>query len=347
MSPRRIGWYRRRALRVDSRLAMLAVAVGLVGAALWEPELPMSTTVYRHLIVFDISQSMNVADATTADDAPTRLEYAKAAALDAARALPCGSALGLGLFAGHRTFLLLAPVEVCASYNDISKTIRSVDWRMAWTARSEIAKGVHSGLAVAKALGPQTTLVFLTDGHEAPPLHSVLRPRFSGEPGEVRGVLAGVGGLSPVRIPKLDPQGKALGYWGAEDVMQVDTFTLGRSTSVSEGFADIEDTDVQARIAAGTEHLSALREAHLQSLARGLRLRYQRVASPGDLSTALRHREFGIERMSPVDLRPLLAGAAALLVAGSYVMPPWRRRKRTSNADDATAAGTDRFASYS
>lgn len=337
MSPGRLRG--RRTLPFDARFAMLALAMGLVAAALWGPEFPMPSAVYRHLVVFDISQSMNVADATLAEAPPSRLEHATAAALDAAAALPCGSELGLGLFTGHRTFLLLTPVEVCANYSDISTTMRSVDWRMAWVARSEVAKGVHSGLGVAKALGPGTTLVFLTDGHEAPPLHSELRPRFAGEPGEVRGVLAGVGGLSPARIPKLDPQGKNLGHWSAEDVMQVDAFSLGRSTSVSESYADIEDTDIKARIAAGTEHLSALREEYLQSLARGLQLQYRRVESTGDLREALQHADFAIELTSPADLRPLLAGAAMLLVAGSYVMPARRRRDRLSDATAAGAAG--------
>ena len=330
MSP---GSVRRRRHRLlDARFAILALAAGLAATALWGPELPMPVAVYRHLVVFDISQSMNVADATPGDDAPTRLRHARAAALDAAGALPCGSEIGVGLFAGHRTFLLLAPVEVCASYNDIATTIRSVDWRMAWVARSEIAKGVHSGLAVAKALGPDTTLVFLTDGHEAPPLHSELRPRFGGEPGEIRGVLAGIGGLSPERIPKLDPLGRNLGYWGAEDVMQVDAFSLGRSTSVSESYADIENSDVQARIAAGTEHLSALREDYLRSLARGLRLEYRRMRTASDLTAVLRHADFAIERTSPANLRPPLAGAAAVLLAGSYLLPLGRRGNRRTGA---------------
>lgn len=315
----------RRPLPVDTRLAVQVLALALVAAALWRPQLPLSSAVYRHLVVFDISQSMNVADATPSVATRTRLEHAKAAALDAATALPCGSELGLGLFTGHRTFLLLAPVEVCANYGDLSTTIRSVDWRMAWAARSEIAKGVHSGLEVARALGPRTTLVFLTDGHEAPPIHPELRPRFAGEPGEVRGVLAGVGGLTPVPIPKLDPRGKRLGYWGADDVMQVDAFTLGRSTSVAEGYAEIEDDDVQARIAAGTEHFSTLREDYLRSLAHGLRLEYRRVELAGDLGAALRHADFAIERTSRADLRPLLSGAAALLVAGGCVIPARRR----------------------
>ena len=322
---------RRRASPSGSRLALLVLALALAAAGLGRPMVPLSSDVFRHLVVFDITQSMNVGDATPADETVTRLEHAKTAVLDAASALPCGSELGLGLFTGHRTFLVLAPVEVCASYADFSETVRAVDWRMAWVARSEIAKGVYSGLRIARALGPSTSLVFITDGHEAPPLHAELRPGYSGDPGAVRGLLAGVGGSTPAAIPKLDPQGRNLGYWGAEDVMQVDELSLGRGTSVSEGYAGVEAGDVQARIASGTEHLSALREDYLRSLANGLQLHYRRVRSAGDLTTAFRHPDLASESRTLSDLRPLLAGAAALLAAGSYVMPGRRRRGRRLN----------------
>ena len=305
---------------------MLVAALALVATGLGRPMLPLPSDVFRHLVVFDITQSMNVGDAMPGDDTLTRLEHAKAAVLEAATALPCGSELGLGLFTGHRTFLVLAPVEICAGYPDLAATVRAVDWRMAWTARSEIAKGVHSGLGIAEALGPQTVLVFLTDGHEAPPLHPELRPSYGGEPGSVRGLLAGVGGAVPLPIPKLDPQGKNLGYWGAEDVMQVDELSLGRGTSVTEGYAGTDAGAIQARIEVGTEHLSALREPYLRSLADGLRLHYRRVGNAGDLRTALRHPDFANEIESMTDLRPWLAGAAALLVAGSYFVPAGRRR---------------------
>ena len=317
---------RRRASPSGARLAMLVAALALVAAGLGRPMLPLPSDVFRHLVVFDISQSMNVGDAMPGDDTLTRLEHAKAAVLEAAAALPCGSELGLGLFTGHRTFLVLAPVEICAGYPDLAATVRAVDWRMAWAARSEIAKGVHSGLGIAEALGPQTVLVFLTDGHEAPPLHPELKPSYRGEPGSVRGLLAGVGGSVPLPIPKLDPQGKNLGYWGAEDVMQVDELSLGRGTSVTEGYAGTDTGAVQARIESGTEHLSALRESYLRSIADGLRLHYQRVGSAGDLRSALRHPDFANELESMTDLTSWLAGAAALLVAGSYFVPARRRR---------------------
>ena len=313
-----------------ARLAMLVLALALVAVALGRPMVPLSSDVFRHLVVFDITQSMNVGDAVPGNGALTRLEHAKAAVLEAVTALPCGSELGLGLFTAHRTFLVIEPVEVCASYPDISAAVRSVDWRMAWVARSEIAKGVHSGLRVARVLGPQTTLVFLTDGHEAPPLHPELRPSLGGAPGEVRGAIGGVGGATPLPIPKFDPQGQDLGYWGMEDVMQVDELSLGRGTSASEGYASVDSSGVKARIASGTEHLSALREAYLRSLADGLRLQYRRISSAGDLETLLRHPEFANERKSLTDIRLLLAGVAALLVAGSYVLPVARRRTGSS-----------------
>ena len=317
-----------RAFPSGARLPMLVAALVLAAAGLGRPILPVPSDVFRHLVVFDISQSMNVGDAIPGDDTLTRLEHAKAVVLEATAGLPCGSELGLGLFTGHRTFLLLAPIEICTGYPDLAATVRAVDWRMAWAARSEIAKGVHSGLGIAEALGPQTVLVLLTDGHEAPPLHPELRPSYAGEPGTVRGLLAGVGGPVPQRIPKLDPQGKSLGYWEAEDVMQVDELSLGRGTSVPEGYAETEAGGVRARIDSGTEHLSALREPYLRALANGLRLRYRRVESAGDLRAELMHPDFANERESMTDLRPLLAGVAALLAAGSYVVPARRRRGR-------------------
>ena len=331
---------RRRASRSGARFAMLAAAFALTAAGLAKPTVPLPADVFRHLVVFDITQSMNVPDAMPGDHALTRLEHAKAVVLEAATALPCGSELGLGLFTGHRTFLLLAPVEVCVSYPDLAAAVRAVDWRMAWTARSEIAKGVHSGLRIAGALGPQTALVFLTDGHEAPPLHPELRPSYGGEPGTVRGLLAGVGGPIPQPIPKLDPQGGNLGHWGAEDVMQVDELSLGRGTSVQEGYAGVGTGSVRAGMASGTEHLSALREAYLRSLASGLQLRYRRVESASDLRSALLQPDFANERESATDLRPLLAGVAALLAAASYVAPA-RRRRTAHDGETAGAVGSE------
>jgi mxaL protein len=62
---------------------------------------------------------------------------------------------------------------------------------------------------------------FLSDGHEAPPLVTGAHPLFDDvKPGDVRGWLIGVGGYTPQPIPRTDDEGKVVGYWRAEDVMQ-------------------------------------------------------------------------------------------------------------------------------
>ena len=41
---------------------------------------------------------------------------------------------------------------------------------MAWIGNSEIAKGLYSGIGIARQLPGAPSLVFVTDGHETPPL---------------------------------------------------------------------------------------------------------------------------------------------------------------------------------
>ena len=51
-------------------------------------------------------QSMLVEDARVDGRAKSRLEFAKRAALGVVESLPCGAAVGAGVFAAHRTVLL-------------------------------------------------------------------------------------------------------------------------------------------------------------------------------------------------------------------------------------------------
>ena len=74
----------------------------------------------------------------------------------------------------------------------------------------------------------------ICDGHEAPPLNPRYRPAFDDKPGEVSGLIVGVGALQPSPIPKSDPMGRPLGYWGADDVLQTDPRSQGRGASVSD-----------------------------------------------------------------------------------------------------------------
>jgi mxaL protein len=85
--------------------------------------------------------------------------------------------------------------------------IERVDWRLAWRGGSEIAHGLDSSMQMAHALGADTRLVFLTDGHEAPPVHPELRMHLDSDAGQASGLIVGIGGDHPVPIPALDDDG--------------------------------------------------------------------------------------------------------------------------------------------
>lgn len=286
---------------------LLLLAALLLAATFAVTRMPLKRLGYRYVLVFDITQSMNVADAGPSAAPLTRLAFAKQAALEAVKRLPCGSEVGLALFSGHRAFLMITPIELCANFVELSTMLASIDWRMTWEERSEVAKGVFRSLELLRALPDTTRLVFFTDGHEAPPINPDVKPEFAGETGAVRGLVVGVGGGQPVPIPKLDAEGRQHGYWKAEDVMQVDTFR-----------ADQQQRDGVA-VTTGTEHLSSLKEDHLRDVAGQTGLDYLRLEDSAALLRAMTGRALGIPRTQPTDIRWVFALGALLALSASWL----------------------------
>ena len=265
--------------------AALALALGFL-----RPSLPWQRAVFEQVVVVDITQSMNVKDQRLDGKPVSRLAYAKHALRQSLLALPCGSKLGWAVFTEHRSFLLFAPVEVCGHLDELRATLDAIDNRMAWIGSSEVAKGLYSGLSIARQLPGVPALVFVTDGHEAPPLNPRHRPSFEGKPGEVPGLVVGVGSLRPSPIPKTDPQGRPLGFWAADEVLQSDPRSQGRGGSVS-GERLVEDAAIGAAPALGatpgSEHLSALHEVYLRLLAGELGLGFHRLETADGLAAAM------------------------------------------------------------
>lgn len=291
----------------------LAVTAALLFLALLGPQVRVQRTVFHYVFVVDISQSMNTMDYARDGRRVSRLSIAKAAVKDAMAALPCGSKAGLGVFTEHRSMLLLAPVDTCASYGELTDTLDRVDWRMGWAGASEVAKGLYSAIRFVESFDPKPTLVFFTDGHEAPPVHPRHRPMFNGTPGAVQGLVVGTGGFTPTPIPKFDMAGNTLGYWLAEEVMQTDVYSRGRSASVTqEPMVDSSGERVAGPQRAGGEHLSSLKENYLRELVRTAGLEYRRLTDSSALSDLLLTRAFG--RTAPVktDLGPAF-GVMALI----------------------------------
>ncbi|HEY5755957.1 MAG TPA: vWA domain-containing protein [Steroidobacter sp.] len=288
-------------LAVDKDSRAIALALILLLVALVMPRVDLPRDAYDYILVFDISQSMNVEDYEL-DGAPvTRLAFAHEAARRTVRDLPCGSRVGWAAFTGYRTISLLAPVEVCAYYNDLLASLAQIDGRMRWSNASEITKGVYwSVLAAQETNLPSDThpdIVFISDGQEAPLLDPAYPPRVLDDlqKDSIRGWLIGVGSDAPSPIPRIDEEGHRQGYWRADEVIQPSAY--GNTT------------------APPIEHLSGLREPHLRALADQLGFNYSRLTDPASLSEALRDQRFARRRPAPTDLFWLPASIAVLLLA--------------------------------
>ncbi len=325
------------ALRRDRERWLLAGAAAALAIACLDLSVPAERSLFEHVVVLDITQSMNVQDQMLAGQPVSRLTLAKQALRRALRELPCGSKVGWAVFTEYRSFLLMAPVEVCANLGELQSTLGRIDGRMAWSGNSEVAKGLHSGIAVVKQLPGKPSLVFVTDGQEAPPIDPRHRPAFDDKPGDVAGLLVGVGGLLPVPIPKSDPLGRPLGFWRADEVMQTDPRSQGRGASVG-GERMAEDAAASAPpmpgATPGSEHLSSLREGYLRLLAGELGLGYHQLqpGADGDASAGLvgAMTTSSLARPVParIDLRPLFAGLALLLLLARHA--GWLRRRLRS-----------------
>lgn len=290
--------------------AGIGIALLLLLVALWMPSIQLARDTFRYVVVFDLTQSMNVEDYEL-DGAPaSRLAYARHSLRTILHTLPCGSRVGLGAFAEYRTVVVLAPIEVCGGYHDLLASLDNINARMRWGNASEVSKGLFWALRATRDLGDEANLVFLTDGHEAPPLRGSGLPRFDDlKPGAIRGWLLGVGKHTPRPIPKTDPDGRPLGFWSADEVIQPD-------------HAPSQDTPGLSR-----EHLSALREAYLRGLARELGLEYGHLTDEASLGQAMRDTRFARRVPVPTDLSWLPA-ALALLVLAVHFGPDFRRMSR-------------------
>jgi mxaL protein len=288
-------------LAIDKDSQAIALALILLLVALVMPRIDLPRDAYDYLLVFDISQSMNVEDYELDGTPVSRLAFAHEAARRTIRDLPCGSRVGWAAFTGYRTIPLLAPVEVCAYYNDLLASLDQIDARMRWSNASEITKGVYwSVLAAQETNLPSDShpdIVFISDGQEAPLLDPAYPPHVLDDlqKDSIRGWLIGAGAYAPSPIPRIDEEGHRQGYWHADEVIQPTAF--GNNT------------------APAIEHLSGLREPHLRALADQLGFKYARLTGPASLSQTLRDQHFARRRPAPTDLFWLPASLAVLLLA--------------------------------
>jgi mxaL protein len=310
-------------------LAALALAAGFA-----HPTLPWRHTLFDLVIVLDVTQSMNVQDERLDGRPASRLNFAKHALQAALQELPCGSKIGWALFTESRSYLLFTPIEVCSNRVELRASLAGIDSRMAWSGNSEVAKALHSGVAIVHELPGRPSLVFVTDGHEAPPLNARHRPRYEDQNKGLTGLVVGVGQVQPSPIPKTGPAGLSLGYWSADEVQQADAYSTARGASGGGESMPQEADDSLSPGAAvslggtpGSEHLSGLREAYLRLLAAENGFGFHRLRSAQGLADALRGDALARQVAVRGDARFLLFGLAFVLLLAPYALalrPRWR-----------------------
>lgn len=297
---------RRRAFHFGWPFWCLLLALVLLGFTYAKPKLPWQQAIYRYLFVIDITQSMNVRDYPVEGLPADRLAFVKETLRQVLQRLPCGSAVGLGLFTHKNMHLLFEPIEVCAHFPIIDDVIAHIDWRMAWAADSYIARGLFTSIRDIGALGGDVRLAFFTDGQQTPPIPR--RPPFLADPEEVKGFIVGVGGLKPAPIPKLDLENRPLGYWQQEDIETGPIFRYSLTPAYSTEAKAAQDL-----------YLSKLDEAELKTLASITGLYYHRLESPEKLNRALQTPELAQRRVVENDIRWLFALAALVLIIAPYL----------------------------
>ena len=321
----------------DARRWLIALAFFCSIATFVVPQLELSAKVYDLLAVIDLTGSMNVADYGDSNKPVSRLEASKSALRRLVTDLPCGSRLGLAIFTERRTFLLAAPMEVCANFAPLKRMIADIDWRMAWAGDSYITKGVHHAIAESERL--HANVLFLTDGQEAPPLHHSGMPPFEGEVGKVNGVLVGVGQYAKSPIPKFDRDGRRIGFYAVDDVPHENRHGLPPKDSMTRQGFHPRNAPWGGAAPAGDEHLSAVREKHLKAVGAQTGLGYvhlKSAASVRDVLSAIGAFAKARTVQTATDIRGWLAGVAILSLLGAFLLLPlfdgfarWRLKQRS------------------
>lgn len=305
----------------DMRLWALVAATALTLLAIVAPRVSLERNVYDLVAVVDITASMMTRDATVAGKPASRLDAAKAALERLLADLPCQSRLGLGVFTERRSFLLFNPVEVCENFAPVESAIQSLDWRMAWEGDSLVAKGFFHAVSLAEDL--KADLLFLSDGHEAPPLAGggTLMPGFEGTPGKVKGLAVGVGGREKVPLPKFDDEGHEVGTYRPDEVPQENRSGPPPPDAHLRPGYHPKWAPFGTDPPAGDEHLTSVKSEHLAAMAAKAGLAHADLIDTPDLLPVLAAHAHTRPVEVAVDVRPLPAALALALLVALYAAP--------------------------
>jgi len=203
-------------LKSNYESLLLVIVVLLLLLAIYKPQIQLKQDVHNYLLVADVSQSMNAQDLKLDNKTVSRMDYTKHLMKRVVETSSCGTYISLGVFAAENVGLLLMPLEVCANYDVITDSIDHLEWRMAWRGNSRLTFGIKSAESMFDYLNVPATMLFFTDGDEAPKVNAINKLDLSGVQIGKNLLFVGVGGHQPVPVPRYNSSNKWVGYWSSD-----------------------------------------------------------------------------------------------------------------------------------
>lgn len=315
-------------LKANHESLLYGGAALLLVLALVKPQVPLKQDVHNYLLIADVSQSMNAEDVKQDGQNVSRMAYTRHLMKRVVETSPCGTYISVGVFAAENVALLFMPLEVCANYDEITESIEHLEWRMAWSGNSRLSFGVKAAASVFDALNAPAKMLFFTDGDEAPKVNAINKLDLSGVGIGQNVLFVGVGGHSPVAIPRYNAANKWVGYWSSD---------AKEHGAVGASYSDTsqDEPDPEVAYAEFDRYLSQLDDAYLQSLAQEIKGGYIEGRDTPAFYEHVQSQKPAASFVTDYSLRWLYLSLAGLLVLLTFLPDfragwrEWRARRKT------------------
>ena len=240
----------------DKNISFLCLSIVFLILGLINPKVSIERDIHNYIFVVDISQSMLTKDMSIEGQKVSRLDYSKKLLQGIMDQLPCKTNVSIGMFAGVSVAATYTPINICDNYSAINSTIQHLDWRSVWSGNSRIREGLSNLASLIRSFPQSARVVFLTDGEEAPRLHTFNTRDLSQFQGETDWLMVGIGSEEGSAIPKYDSENQLIGFWS------IDSFAL------QPGIAQISESNIGARndsiaFSESDRYISKLNEKYL------------------------------------------------------------------------------------
>ena len=274
----------------DKNIIFLCLSIIFLILGLINPKVTIERDIYNYIFVVDISQSMLTKDMSIEGKEVSRLDYSKKLLQGIMDQLPCKTNVSIGMFAGVSVAATYTPINICDNYSAVNSTIHHLDWRSVWSGNSRIREGLSNLARLIRSFPQSARVVFLTDGEEAPRLHTFNTRDLSKFQGEADWLMVGIGSEEGSAIPKYDSENQLIGFWS------VDSFAL------QPGIAQISESNIGARndsiaLSESERYISKLNEKYLVEITSMIKGHYIKgdsvnsvVSKMNDIPPSWRHK---------------------------------------------------------